>query len=401
MSKLVDIYLGRQPIFNSSMKVYAYELLFRANTEDNHATILGGDNATAQVMMNLFGDMGFSNVVGDHRAFINFTEGMLLRENRPFFPKRQVVIEVLENIEPTEQLMEALQTLRKDGFKIALDDYAFADNYRALEGYADIIKVDILEAGPKKMKENVPRLKEKGLLVLAEKVETREQFEFCEKIGCDYFQGYFFSKPKIIQGKSLPANKLAVLQLLSGVYDPDIDMHKLSDLISHDVSMSQKLLKMASISGGNHVITSIHDVVLRFGLKRLQSWASVLVLSSVDDKPSELMVTSLIRAKFCELVGEKVRDFSKDSYFTVGLFSTLDAVMDAPLADLLVELHFDPKIKQALTDQHGSLGVALGAVKSMEQGQTDFELPEGVSASDLSRMYLQAMEFTNQIDLGN
>lgn len=399
MPKLVDIYLGRQPIFDSSMRVYAYELLFRSNTEDNHATILGGDNATAQVMMNLFGDMGFSNVVGDHRAFINFTEGMLLRENRPFFPKRQVVIEVLENIEPTPQLMESLQILRKEGYKIALDDYAFDEKYRTLEDCADIIKVDILEAGPKKLIENMPRLKDQGLRVLAEKVETREQFEFCEKIGFDYFQGYFFSKPKIIKGKSLPANKLAVLQLLSSVYDPNIDMHKLSDLISQDVSMSQKLLKMASVSSGDHVITSIHDAVVRFGLNRLQSWASVLVLSSVDDKPSELLITSLIRAKFCELVGGKAQDFSKDSYFTVGLFSTLDAVMDAPLDELLSELHFDPKIKAALTDQHGSLGVALNAVKSMEAGATDFELPKGLTASDLSKMYLEAMEFTNKIDL--
>lgn len=399
MSDTVDIFLGRQPIFDASMKVFAYELLFRANTTENHATILGEDHATAQVMMNLFGDMGFANVVGDHRAFINFTEGMLLRENKPFFPKRHVVIEVLENIKPTPQLIEALTGLHREGFMIALDDYAFEEENQTLEDCADIIKVDILEAGPKKLAEEVPRLKEKHLLVLAEKVETREQFEFCKKIGCDFFQGYFFSRPKIIQGRSLPSNKLAVLRLLSNVYDPDIDMHKLSDLISHDVTMSQKLLKMASLSSGQHMITSIHDAVLRFGLKRLQSWTSVLVLSSVDDKPVELIVTSLIRAKFCELVGDKVKDFSKDSYFTVGLFSTLDAVMDAPLSELLNELHFDPKIKQALTEEHGALGLALKAVKAMEQGQTDFELPEGLSGSELSRMYLEAMDFTQQLNL--
>ncbi|MPQ77197.1 EAL and HDOD domain-containing protein [Hydrogenovibrio sp. JE_KL2] len=399
MDKLNNIYIGRQPIFDANMRVYAYELLFRACAEENRAKVIGGDSATAQVIMNLFGDMGLSNVVGERKAFINFTEGLLLRENRPFFPRKQVVIEVLENIEPTPEVLAAIKKLREEGFTIALDDYIFQPSAEAFEDYADIVKVDILEAGPKKLVENLPKMKEKGVKLLAEKVETREQFDFCKKLGFDYFQGYFFSRPKIIEGKSLPANKVPVLRLLSSVYDPDIDMSKLSEIISQDLSMSQKLLKMASMSGGNHQISSIHDAVLRFGLKRLQSWASVLVLSNIDDKPSELFVMSLIRAKFCELVGDKVGDFNKDSYFTVGLFSTLDALMDQPLAELLSELNFDAKIKEALIKGTGSLGRALKAVKAMEASKMDFELPDGLTPSEISQMYLEAMQFTESLKL--
>ncbi|WP_024850105.1 EAL and HDOD domain-containing protein [Hydrogenovibrio kuenenii] len=399
MDKMNDIYIGRQPIFDTNMHVYAYELLFRANSEENRAKVIGGDSATAQVIMNLFGDMGLSAVVGDRKAFINFTEGLLLRENRPFFPRKQVVIEVLEDVEPTAEVLAAIDKLRREGFTIALDDYIFHPNAVPFEAYADIIKVDILETGPKKLVEHVPLLKERGVRLLAEKVETREQFDFCQKLGFDYFQGYFFSRPKIIQGKSLPSNKIPVLRLLSNVYDPDVDMHQLSSIIGQDVSMSQKLLKMASLSGKNHEVTSIHDAVVRFGLKRLQSWASVLVLSNIDDKPSELFLMSLIRAKFCELIGERVGDLSKDSYFTVGLFSTLDAIMDQPLQTLLDELNFDHKIKEALIKGSGSLGLALKAVKAMEAGKIDFELPEGFSPSEVSQSYLAAMEFAESLNL--
>jgi len=401
MSKLVDIYVGRQPIFDTSMKVYAYELLFRNGGENNHAVVVGGDAASAQVMMNVFGEMGIKEVVGEHKAFINFTEGLLLRENMPFFPRKQAVIEVLEDVKVTPKLISSLKKLREAGYTIALDDYVFNPELEVLEEFADIIKVDILLVGPKKMATHVQKLKDKGIRLLAEKVETREQFDFCRKIGFDYFQGYFFAKPKIIKGQRLPNNKLTLVQLLSSVYDPDINMDILTDIISKDVTLSQKLLKFASTVGENPVaVKSIRDAVMRFGLDRLKSWSSMLVLSGVDDKPVELFTTSLARAKFCELVGAKIGDQSKDAYFTVGLFSTLDALMDNDLADLLSQMSFDEALKAALLEGKGNLGLVLNAVKGLEMGQTDFTLPENISATELSKFYLEALQFAESIDLG-
>lgn len=401
MAELIDIFIGRQPIFNRRKQVVAYELLFRANTETNEAIILEPDVATAQVMMNLFGDLGFKNVVGNHKAFINFTEAMLLSENKPFFPKNQVVIEVLEDVKVTPSLIAALKQLRKQGYRIALDDYIFNPDLAVLEQYADLIKVEILDVPQTELARHVARLKAQGIRLLAEKVETQQQYDFCHQIGFDFFQGYFFAKPIIIKGQSLPSSKLAMIQLMAEVYDPNIDMKRLAETISRDVSLSHKLLKFASSQGVMQQVTSIHDVVLRFGLNRLQSWISLLMLSAAKDKPTELFQTSLIRAKFCELVGARVNDFSKDSYFTVGLFSCLDAVMDMSLDDLLKELNFDPSIKQALLEEHGSLGVALSAVKAIEQGQTDFKLPNNLTPSELSKLYLAAMEFGQSIDLGD
>jgi len=398
MSKLIDVYVGRQPVFNGQLQLFAYELLFRTNVEDNHAVIVGGDSASAQVMLHTFGDIGIKDVAGDHKVFINFTEGLLLREYQPFFPKNQVIIEILEDVNVTPSLLSAIQKLRDKGYSIALDDYVFNPKLEPLEALADIIKVDILQVGPKQLMDHVQRLKDKGVRLLAEKVETREQFEFCKKIGFDYFQGYFFAKPVIIKGQRLPTNKASVLDLLSSVYDPNVDMHKLSEIIARDVSLSQKLLRfLAQNADSKHKVTSVHDAVLRFGLERLKSWASMLVLSGMDDKPDELFHTSLTRAKFCELVGIKQAERTKEMYFTVGLFSTLDAVMD--LETLLESLHLDETIVDALLGKNNPPGIALKAVKGIEQGQTSFKLPKDCTPTELSNLYLQAMQFSQHVNL--
>lgn len=399
MSELIDIYIGRQPIFNRNLEVIAYELLFRGNTANNHAMILGGDTASAQVMMNMFGEMGVAEILGKHKGFINFTEGLLLKDFRPFFPKNKIVIEVLEDVQVTPELISALTQLKKDGFKIALDDYVFNPELQPLEEFADFIKVDIMAVGPKLLVEHTQRLKEKGIKLLAEKVETRKQFEYCMKLGFDFFQGYFFAKPVIIEGKRLPQNKLTTLELLANVYNPDVDMHKLSDIIGKDVSLSQKLLKfVAETSGPDLRINSIHDAVLRFGLNRLKSWASMLVLSGVDDKPFELFITALTRAKFCELIAQKQGKPSIESYFTVGLFSCLDAVMDSNLESLLAKLGLQEDIEQALLKLQGEQGLVLALAKGIEEGRADMTLPEGMDGTEVTKCYLESMQFAENIN---
>jgi len=400
VSQLLDIYVARQPIFKRDLTVFGYELLFRANNQENQAVILGGDEASAQVMMGAFGDMGISDVVGEDKAFVNFTEGLLLRENQPFFPRRQVVIEILEDVKVTPKLIQAVRQLKEKGYTIALDDYVFNPDFVPLEAFADILKIDILSVGPKKLIEHATRLKNHDLKLLAEKVETREQFEFCVKLGFDYFQGYFFSKPKIVAGKRLPNNKLLLLELLSNVYDPDVDMHKLSEIIGRDVGLSQKLLRFVAEGYPKYQpMSSIHDAVLRFGLDRLKSWTSMLVLSGVDDKPLELFQTSLIRAKCCELIGQKVGHHSKDSYFTVGLFSTLDAVMAAPFEGLLEKLKLESHVEQALLNYDGLMGETLELVVGLERGRTDMKVPPSISIGEASHCYLQAMQFAKSVNL--
>lgn len=399
MDQLNQIYIGRQPIFNKNMRTYAYEILFRTSTTSNYANVVDDNQATAQVMINLFSEFGLDNIVGNKKAFINFSEELLLKDIQSFLPKRKVVLEVLETAKPSSELISQLKELSKKGYSIALDDYDFSDELSPFEDLVDIIKIDILAAGSKKLIANMPRLKAKDKRLLAEKIETKQQYEFCKQLGFDFFQGYFFSKPKIIEGKALGANQATTLQFLSSVFDPDVEMAHLSKLVSQDVAMSQKLLKMANQLDGIYPVKSILDVVNKLGLNRLQSWASVVALSNVSDKPPELLTTSLVRARFCELIGEKQRDIPKDTYFMVGLFSTLDAVMDQSMKELLKDLSFDTIVEDALVSSAGNLGKALIAVREIENRSTSFEPPANLTPTEVSKIYLQAIEFTNNLNL--
>ncbi|KUJ71255.1 diguanylate phosphodiesterase [Thiomicrospira sp. WB1] len=396
MSELTDIFLGRQPIFRADHSLYGFELLFRAAESSTQADFSQADAASAQVMVNLFGELGLKEVVGSHHAFINLTEGLLTQKNRPFFPKDQVVIEVLEDAPVSPALLDSLRGLRAHGYRVALDDYVFNPELAELEAFADIIKVDIMQVGPKQLETHCARLKAQGVRLLAEKVETRQQFEFCQKLGFDFFQGYFFAKPQIVQGKSLSANKLTLVQLLAKVNDPDVALQDLSALISQDVSLSHKIMRLAS-NTSPHKIESIHQAVLQFGLNRLQSWVSLLAMTQMDDKPPELMRTALIRAHFCEMIGRRVQDLAPETYFTIGLFSVLDAMMDQELSSVLIHLNLDDRVMLALIDFEGEPGKTLKAALAIEQGQIDFDRPADLAPRWLSQSYLEAMAYANDV----
>jgi EAL and modified HD-GYP domain-containing signal transduction protein len=395
MSTLLDVFVGRQPIFNKDLAVYAYELLFRSGDQSNHAVILGGDSATAQVVLNAFMEIGLTNLVGEHKAFLNFTEGFLLRENIPLFPRAQLVIEVLETVKPTPAVIKAVEHLRGLGYTIALDDFFYTDDYKPLVALADIIKIDILDVGAKNLANHIRSIRATNdrVRLLAEKVETREQFEYCKSLGMDYFQGYFFAKPQIIKGQRLPSNKMAILNLLASVYDPDIDMSDLAVIVGRDVGLSHKLLSFVKTYPGNQEIqiNSIKDAVLRFGLQKLQSWVSVLVLSGMDDKPHELFNTALIRARFMELVAEKAKLAMRDTYFMVGLFSCLDALMDTVMADALAAMTIADEAKVALTTHAGVMGEALSCVLAIECGDASKTVFLALNPGDISALYMQAM----------
>lgn len=397
-SAMTNVYVGRQPIFNRDLQVYAYELLFRANDQQNSAHVVGGEVATAQVLVNAFVEIGLSNLVGQHKAFLNFTEQFLLSENSHTFPVNQVVIELLETIQPTPAVIQATRSLADKGYTIALDDFFYTDAFKSLVEIAHIIKIDILALGIRQLPAQVQAIRAANARVrlLAEKVETKEQFELCKALGMDYFQGYFFARPQIVKGQALANNKLAILNLLSSVYDPDIDMGELAEIIGHDVGLTHKLLAFVRAYPGNEAIqiNSIKDAVLRFGLQKLQSWVSILVLAGKDDKTPELFKTALIRARFVQLLAEDANLAQRESFFMVGLFSCLDALMDADMPTLMATMPLHESIKQALIDKNGVMGEALSCVLAIEQGKTERIQFMQLSAGEISTAYMQAMWWT-------
>lgn len=397
---MTDIFIGRQPIFDKSMNIYAYELLFRDDGGSLNAGVIDGDSATSQVFMNCFVDIGLENIVGAHKAFINLTRTFLSNPNLiSVAPPGQLVLEVLEDIEPTDEIISSLRALKKTGHTIALDDFIYDSKFEPFIELADVIKIDITALDSDEITRHIERLKPYKVKLLAEKVETYKEFELLKQLKFDFFQGYFFSKPTIVTGKSIQPNQLAVLQLVARIYDPDIDVTELCQIISSDVSLSHKVLKFINspISGLRTQVDSIQQAVVLIGLTTIKNWVTIMALAAGSKKPVELGKTALIRARCCELLA-KARGLAKpDSFFTVGLFSSLDAMMDQPLDVLLKELPLSDDSKSALLEQKGVFGEALNCALAMERSDLGIISFGELGLTDLSDIYLNAISWADEL----
>jgi EAL and modified HD-GYP domain-containing signal transduction protein len=391
-------FVGRQPIYGRSIDVFAYELLFR-NDEVNRASFIDGNAATAQVMLNTFVEIGLDHIVDHHLAFINLTRDFVLGNYCIALPKDRVVLEVLENMGVDQELIDALNRLSGLGYRIALDDFVYHESLKPLVELADIIKVDVLALDRKTVAEHVEILRQYPVKLLAEKVETHEEFEFCRDLGFDYFQGYFFCKPKIISAKPMPANRMAVLALLTQLQNPTIEISQLERIFQEDLSLGSQVLRYinsAFFKMPKH-IDSINQAVSMVGTDRLRLWASLLMLARIEEKPVELFVTAIVRARMCEqlALAQHVQDV--DQYFTVGLFSILDGLLDQSMDDIIPTLPLEREIRQALLNRQGSLGMTLDCVLAYERGDWDTVWCHGVEVETVKAAYLEAISWTSYL----
>ena len=395
-----NVFVGRQPIFDKKLNVYAYELLFRsAEANNSSSAMLDGDSATSQTIINTFVEIGLEKLVRDKFAAINLTESFILDVDKIPFSKDQVILEILEDIPVTPKLIDAVQRLVDKGYIIALDDYIYDPKHAPLIKLATIIKIDLMAQSKQDLVKHVKELKNFNVKLLAEKIENFQEFEFCRKLGFDYFQGYFLSKPQIVKGTSLPANRLTVLHLLSVVNNPNSDTDDLTEAINTDVATSYRLLKLINSAafGLQRKIDSIEQGILLLGRKQLASWASMLAMSSLDDRPSEILRTTMVRAKMCELVAEKIGATNIESFFTVGMFSALDLLLQRPLPELLKPLPLSSEIVSALLEGEGLLGKVLACVIAFEMSDWDKVCIKDIPAEEFTIINIEAITWAGAI----
>ncbi len=395
-----DIFVGRQPIFDRKLRVYAYELLFRSGSANNAAFgKMSADGATSTTIINSFLEFGLDKLVGDKLAFINLTETFLFNEGALPIPPQQVVIEVLEDVPINAKLLGAVARLKSEGFTIALDDYIYNPAHKPLVAMADIIKIDIMQLSREQLIRHATALKKFNAKLLAEKVETMDEFELCHKLGFEYFQGYFLSKPRVIQGKSLPTNKLAVMNLISVLQNQDSEIDELEEAIGFDVSISYKILKLINSAFFNYPskIESIRQAVVILGRKNLGSWASMLALSSLNDRPSEMIHMAMTRAKMCEIIAEKAHQKPLETYFAVGLFSALDILMERELSEIIKPLPLSEEMVSALTERTGVLGEALKCVLAYEVADFDNARFQRLTVDDIFVANVEAITWANMV----
>ena len=235
-------FVARQPIFDAEQNVFAYELLFRTGMED-FFNFDDSDQAASSVIVDSFLLFGLETLTGGQKAFINCTREMLVKGYMALLPKEQVVVEILETVEPDEEIIGACLRLKRAGYLLALDDFVYEDKYEPLLELADIIKVDFQATEAAGRKSLVERMAPRGVKLLAEKVESKQEFEQAVEMGYDYFQGYFFSRPQILSGQDVPGYKLNYLRVLQAVNRPEVNLREIENVIKQDVSLTYKLLR--------------------------------------------------------------------------------------------------------------------------------------------------------------
>ncbi len=394
---MADCFIGRQPIFNRNNDVYAYELLYRGNL-DNEIGDVDRDVATSQVVMNAFVEIGLENIVGHRLAFINMTEQFLVTPELMCFPPEQVVVELPEEVRPTPEVQAALERLKGEGYTVALNGYRHDLPLAELLPFADIVKLDALELDDETLAAELATLEGRDLMLMAKRVEDMPRRERLAELGFDYFQGHFLAKPQIVTGQRLPTNKMAVLQLLTKVSDPNIDVQELEQLIAMDAALSLRVLRFVNspLSGLMREIDSIHQAVVLLGRDLIKNWVMLLTIANLDDSIPELITTAFVRAKLCEVLAKEASLPGKESFFTVGLFSLVDAMMGKPIEELLEDLPFTDEIKEALIEHTGVKGEALVCAQELELGAPAGVKFQDVTGERISEIYLDALHWADE-----
>ena len=356
---------AQQPILDEKQRVVAYELLFRGDFD-----LVDGYSASARVLLNAFDEDRFRSSDRSTPMFVNFTEDLLF--NMPPFDPDSFVIELLETINPTPEVVKQVQLLKQAGYRIALDDFVYSDAMIPLLEIADIVKVDVMDTDMDKVKSLVPVLRGYNVTLLAEKVEDHETFEQCRALGFDWYQGYFFARPKQVQGKAIGPNKTAVLSMVAALQQPDLTPSALATIIESDSRLIYKVLRLCNSARMRRLvqIDSVNKAISMLGLHRLQNFATLMALAELSEKPHELQVYTTYRGLLCARIGALIRsEYCKDVFQTVGILSCCDAYFDDTLAILIPKLPLSDAVQDALLHRSGELGVVLSAASALQEGR--------------------------------
>jgi c-di-GMP-related signal transduction protein len=407
IKQIVEVFVARQPIFDRQRKLYGYELLYRSAQSLHQFDGTEASAATKQVISNTLLSIGLDNILCGKKAFVNFDESLLSDGVYRSLPRESTVLEILESVEPDSDLLALCRSIHEQGYTIALDDFVASPEFEPLTDLAQLIKVDVRATARSEQQRLLRKYRPRGIALLAEKVETYEEFEWARKAGFDYFQGYFFARPTVIQSQHVPATKLNCLRLLTESQKPDLDFQRLEDLIRSDVALTYQLLRYvnSALFVSHSEIQSIKRALMLVGSDDFRRWVALATLPMLaTDKPGELATLSVVRAKFCERLIELAGITQQNEAFLMGMFSLLDALIDQPLEKALLSVSLGTDITQALlgTAPAGNqLSEIYRLARLYEQGDWDqvekITARCGFSASSAGNAYVEATLWAEQM----
>jgi len=368
----MEVFVARQPIFTKKLKIYGYELLFR---EDMTNVFPGteGNEATSKLISDSFFNIGAESITGGKRAFVNFTQELLVRKIPMMFPKEKVTIEVLEDVQPIDEVIAACREMSSAGYQIALDDFLYRPDLDPLLALSKLIKIDCAATSRNQREEIFSLLEAYPVKFVAEKIETYEDFQEAAEMNFHYFQGFFFSKPQVFRSKDISPQKMNMLRIMAETNKEDFEFRKIEEMISRDVSLSYKLLSYINSPYFRRLceISSIKQAVVLLGEQGIRQFISLIALTNLaSEKPNELIRSSIVRARFCELLGKSCNHHLDTSgLFTLGLFSLIDAILDDTMDRIMERLPLSRTIKSALIEGAGDLATFLNLVSAYEMGR--------------------------------
>lgn len=404
MSKpIIQTLLARQGIYDKSGSVYAYELLYRRGdaivSDVDNLNAQAGDAATSSVITQLFFNLDMDSLLGNKPAFINFTHNNLIQQIPGLLPKNRIVIEVLETVDIDQNLLDSLQNLKEQGYTIALDDFAYSQDKSVLIEFADIIKIDVLNLSKQQIASQLAHLRGFKGRLLAEKIEDKEQFNHCIELGFDYFQGFFFDKPSPQNGTVITENKAHLLRVLAELNNEHVGVDKIEDILLQIPKFSYRILRLVNSASfySRRKIESLMDAIVQLGLVKIRAWLSLLLLTSIDDLALDLMERALIRAKMCELLSKVTGIANPQQAYMVGMFSTLDGILNEPMASLLAKIELSETLNEALLNHRGELGELLKLTIDYETANFNTLEQSSIKQADFVNAYLQGINHANSV----
>ncbi|HAU04011.1 EAL domain-containing protein [Pseudoalteromonas sp. S4488] len=396
-------YAARQPILDKEKKLVGYELLFRDGV-DNVFPDIDGDEATSRLIEGSQFNFGLEDLTDNKPAYINFTLDTLQKGYPLLLGKEQVVVEILETIQPGKRLLALVKDLKERGYTLALDDYIHQPVWRHFYPYIDMIKIDFLTTDKESIEAVIEAIKpHPHIKLLAEKVETYEKYQLALEMGFSYFQGFFFSKPEMVQSKTLPPSEMALAELLYETSSIDLNLRKITEVFERDVNLSYKLLRYSNSAAFKRraEISTIKQALIVLGSEEIKRFLSLLFAAQVSaDKPAELIRLSLTRARFAELLAishGKLRDTGMA--FLTGMMSLMDAILDEDMPSVMNKLPLTNEIKDALLKDEGLLATYLNLVKFYEQANwekaKEIQQQLGLKPEEVPDAYHDALSWSN------
>ncbi|MBT4836600.1 MAG: HDOD domain-containing protein [Methylococcales bacterium] len=391
----MDIYITRQPVYDRDLSVFGYQLLY-------HATHPSSDEISGDSALNLLNsllDMGLNKMVGDRLGIIDFSQELSNEKFTLPFSSQQILLKLPTTANLNEQIVEQMKQMVKARYKVMIHDHQLVAKFQDIRRYASIIMVDFQATTLQNVIKKIVELKKLQIPLMALNVDNYQQMGLCNELKINYVQGDFFNKPNIVKGKKTPANRLSILKILEKLQKPHVTVSELEKVISQDVTISYKLLRYVNSAAYAipRKVESVRHAIVYLGNEIVKNCATMVLLSSVDDKPSELIQITMIRSKMCGSLAKSFNKEQTESFATVGLFSILDALIDKPMPELLAELPLTNELKLALEKREGKMGQLLTMVIDYEKGEFSEKNEFNVSYKEMQTCYIESVEWAQDL----